>query len=208
MPNKGFSIIEVVISMSIMSVLALGMGTLITNQSRSLIQLEDRLSKVDLKRTIEQVLSYSDACKKSFQNKNMSTGVVNNLSLKDQFNNPQISTGDNFDRLKVNNIKLQGNPIVANALNNVDLVIQLADILGMVFKPLTFPMSVNLNAARTITDCSFTGASNIEFQWMPSCTLPWVSMGLYDCDSGDGQSTNEDSCSNGGTGTWLCYRTN
>ncbi len=51
---------------------------------------------------------------------------------------------------------------------------------------------------------------NLEFKWIPlaSCTGSWKNTNLSDCDSGTGNdhSVEEDSCTDGGGETYLCYR--
>ncbi len=68
--NAGFSILEVVIASSIMSVLGMALATTIFNQSKSIVSLESKLESIDVKRELENYLQNVSNCDKAFRKSN------------------------------------------------------------------------------------------------------------------------------------------
>lgn len=60
--NKGISLIEVLVSVGIMSILALAMTTMISNQSKEIKALEEKYTAVDVKNQLEKLLSSPTYC--------------------------------------------------------------------------------------------------------------------------------------------------
>jgi len=54
--------------------------------------------------------------------------------------------------------------------------------------------------------CSAGVTGNIQSQWSETCPAGWTDTNLTDCDSGDGHSVQEDSCSDGGSAMRLCLK--
>lgn len=107
--QKGFSLIEVIITSSIMIVLLAAFAQLLQSQRESISFLEDQLAKTDFKQTVGSLLSDPNACRNTFLNfEVLPTQMV--TDLKNQDDNVQFSSTDltkkTFERLDLDKMEL------------------------------------------------------------------------------------------------------
>jgi prepilin-type N-terminal cleavage/methylation domain-containing protein len=177
--QKGFSLIEVVVSMSIVSIIGLSMATIISQQSKSVSRLEDRLAHSDIKTMIHEGFSTVLACRNSFENISLSNRVAGNLSIRDAENNEILATGKKYLSLEIEDINLSADVITPSASNILDLEIVASGRDGFTFKPHDLKVTATLNGASEIVSCKL-GASvgsdaldpsgNFRDGWVCSCT--------------------------------------
>ena len=165
MKQNGFSLLEVSIAMGVMIFMALGVGSMVLQQSKSIGMLEDRLANVDLKRTLEQALSYLGACDNSFIHKNMKSESINNLVLKDHRGSDFLAPNGDYKSLKIHDIRLSGSSLVASSSNTLDLIVVVQGRNGEVYKPHELKIIANLDKNKKITSCGLTGDSFAEAEF-------------------------------------------
>lgn len=165
--EKGFSLVQVVVAMSVMSVMGLGLTNMIQNQARSVYYLEDQMSHQNFKKELESLLMDNAICGSSLNGKNLPTTLVSvapasgtdftiiNSSGVVLFN-PADSNKNSYDNLIINDIRMQNldivNPLVGG---NVNLQISLGRKRGsgQVLKNINVVKAVMLDASWNVQAC-------------------------------------------------------
>ncbi len=106
--QKGLALVQIIIATTLFSFLSLAVGQLILSQQKAVNFLEDKLSKIDLQRTLIGHLSSPDACSKTLSELRVQASQ-NLISIKDKNGNVVYSTENksNFDKLTITNIALE-----------------------------------------------------------------------------------------------------
>lgn len=135
--QKGFSIAQVAMAMAVMSVMSVGLTSMIQNQAKTIYYLEDQMSHQNLKKEIENLLSDSTVCTESLDNVSLPRGLIQanpnsgtSFVIKDSSGqtiyNPNNNNKNSFDNLKIKNIRVQNQDVTdptlgGSAIINVDV---------------------------------------------------------------------------------------
>ncbi len=146
---KGFSLIEVMVALVILSILTSGFMTMMNNQQIAINFLEARLAQIDLKREVLSYLMEPEACTKTFTKRRKDTNNPNDIESLEQYVIPQ--SGD-YDNRKIDGIRDRENrPVIVTGSrhggNNNILLIDVMNIRTINSSD-TFPHSTPPSFAR------------------------------------------------------------
>ena len=119
--ERGFSLIQVVVAASLMSVISLGIASLIHNQSQNINYLEDRLSHQNLK--IEFDALVNSLCLKQLKDLQIPklTKEIKKIKLVrtdgNDLYNPYTPDQNNFEMLKIDRVTIQNVTLLGSLLN-------------------------------------------------------------------------------------------
>ncbi len=171
--QKGFSLIQVIITSVIASVLALAFSRLIATQMASTSYLEDKLEKIQIVRNIENLLKDDLSCQNSlksskidFKNKKIK---VNFQHFKDSKNNNIYSSNKASDRLFIGQMTFTNISLnTPNSYGYIKLQVPISRVRKTggptEFKPYETTVQVFADSTGLIKDC-FTTKAPISCQW-------------------------------------------
>lgn len=161
--QNGFSIASVVIAMSIMSVITLGVTTLIQNSMKSVTYIEDKLSAINLQNELNMDFSDSRVCKNTLKNLKVVSEGEDQVVPAIKSSNDRIvyKAPTTYDRLNIDRILLENVNVAApNTTGRMNLSLNLkrqregvADL-----KPVTVPLSVVTDGTGRIASCVALGS--------------------------------------------------
>lgn len=124
--QKGFSIVSVIIAMSMMSLVSLGFASMITGFSQSISQMEDRVNALDIKKLMDMTLSTSTACNNTFRGLPVSApqtiNAIRNTANQPEFSRNQVQNGLVLSNMQLTNIDT---PNAANSSGKMRLNLNL-----------------------------------------------------------------------------------
>ena len=123
--TKGFSLIETMISMSIVIIVMAAMTQTTAMMSKQNATMEDRLSKLQLRQLLMTNFQDQQACYETFKTRSLAQ-TFNGLSILDGNGNPLLRVGDVFDSLAVTDIEVQTPNPTASSTNIVDVIVYLS----------------------------------------------------------------------------------
>ncbi len=170
--QKGFSIAQVVVAMSIMSVVSLGITSMLQNQTNTVFYLEDKMSHQNFKKEVENLLSDSAACTESLTNINVPASILPNatqlFNIKDSTGAVVFDAANNnrnkFDKLEISNISIQNVDIVGAAVaGKVNIKVDVRRQRGpantnQALQSVVIQKDVVIDGTRAVTSC--TGGGN------------------------------------------------
>ncbi len=172
--QKGFSIAQMVVASSVMSVIGLGLTGMIQNQAKTVFYLEDQMSHQNFKKELETLLLDNGICGVSLFGKTLPTALVSaSPSSGTDFSiinpsgavlfNPADTDKNSFDNLIVDQIKMQNidvtNPLVGG---NVNLQISIRRKRGssnQALKNVNIVKLVTLDASWNVQTCLGSSSS-------------------------------------------------
>ena len=93
--NQGFSLVELMIAVSIMSVVLYGSMTMFSNQMNNLKVYENKLSKLNLEKELGKIVAESASCNSAItfpiSFSDPSSSIFNNFEVSDKYGNLFIS---------------------------------------------------------------------------------------------------------------------
>lgn len=165
--QKGFSILQLVVAASLMSVLSLGLTNMIQSQSRTVYYLEDQMSHQNFKKELESLLMDNAICNSSLLGKTLPTSLlsvapvsgtdfeIRNTSGVTIFD-PLDSNKNSYDNLVLNGIKMQNlditNPLVGGNVN-LEISVGRKRGSGQKLKNINIVKSVILDASWNVQGC-------------------------------------------------------
>ncbi len=174
MNQKGFSIAQVMVAMTIMSIMSVGLSTMIQNQSNTVFYLEDQMSHQNLKKEVETLLSDTTACTESLsgirvpaQLVSVAPNAANDFVIKDNAGVAKYNYTNNnlnkFDKLEISHIHLQNVDIAGAAVDGiVNIMVDVRRDRGpsrsQALKSILIQKEVTIDAGRNVTGCSNIGA--------------------------------------------------
>lgn len=201
--SKGFSLIEILVSVAVLGVVSLGLASMISNQMQAVAYVEDQLEKSQIERAIESVLTDYNACGKSFENLQIPANASQNRNvgqLKDMSDQVMIRSNTQNEKLRVLQMRLRNVSVsTTTGGGTVELEVPLARTRKGggpdVFKPLKFTFQVAIDASRRVLSCSSARAGVSDFcmcgynELKYSCDCcegsGWILMGSFDQDRND-----------------------
>lgn len=174
--QKGFSLIQVMVAGTIMSLLSLSMASLIADQRTATAQLEDQLEKVQLIRSIESVLGDSLSCQNSLSGVSIPAngGSVNVPSLRDTVGNALVSSNAVEGNLMVGQIILRNSSVGSGVSSGfVDIMVPISRVRKgggpAEMKPIETRVNVSVNAARNVVGCT---GNSVNFNVLNAGVIP------------------------------------
>jgi prepilin-type N-terminal cleavage/methylation domain-containing protein len=176
--NRGFSLIEVMITMAVMATVSLALGNMFIEQIKTTAYLEDQLYKIQLSRLVESTILNSNACGYSLTPFTLgphgpSSPEIILPVLKDNTNLTAISSNSDYEKIRIGQMTIKNLSVTApNSTGEVLITVpiqrqpQRKGGGPSYFKAFTTKVYVTVNGAKTITHCSSEG-SIVEF---PTCT--------------------------------------
>lgn len=108
----GANLIQLMISVSIMSVLSLMIADFVLQQQISFKKMEEKIEKTNLVASIDTVLKDDTACRNSFLSNNVSfRGPTNIPDLNDQFGNVLLSSNTQNGNLLIGQITIENSTV-------------------------------------------------------------------------------------------------
>ncbi len=212
--KKGFSLIEMMVVTAVFGVIATSMGSLILNQLQSVQYMEDKISQNSFNMDLKQLVENSDACDASLLNlliPNIGAAPVS-TTLKDKNGTVIYDTGDPtkniYDRLQISSIMVSNldiTPLQTSGTLKMTVATerQRRGGGGSMLRPIEYKISVGVNAARRVTECSPSALTPPPIRFLSgakaSCPVDTAASGC----SADG----EKSCVPDGGGIYGCYNT-
>lgn len=155
----GFSLIEVVIVASLMSVLALGAATMINQQSLSVNFLQDKLSRVNMERELTDLLSDSSLCQSTFQGLRPSRAPASLNALNGDGGTSFLSQNSAKEGVVVNRISYRNIDLTPPATTGrfelqIDLSRERKGGGPQEMRPILRRVHANIDGSGTITSCN------------------------------------------------------
>lgn len=168
--QKGFSIIEMLITMVIFGILSTGIATFMQHQSNISKYLDDKASHRDFKIELERLLGNPDICLQSFQTVTPPSAInsdqfINKINITDLSGSQSFSKNSSYDGLKINNLKFKNLDISSTANEGfVELNVQvLRNVNDQRMKDIKLRIRVELDpATRKIDACSLVSSGSGE----------------------------------------------
>lgn len=159
--SSGFSLIELVISVTTMSVVGFLVSNLVLEQRSSVNRVEDRFSALALEQEIISLLSNKLNCDASFGGLPLSSSPQT-VNLRTFDGNPIISTSGSqskFDRLQIQTVNFQNlDALSPNSSGKIVLSISLQRERSIAsrgnIKPLSIPIYASVDGGNRISECS------------------------------------------------------
>ncbi len=158
---KGFSLIEVVISTTVLSVVMLAVSTLIVQQQKATSQLSDQLNKIEITRNIETILKDGLACQQTLSGVYIPPSASNNVThLRDNLGNIIYSSLTNFQNIGIGQISVKNNTVPGPSSSGfVDITVPIRALRSNIdLKPISLKVNVTVNPSRIVSSCSSTSA--------------------------------------------------
>lgn len=179
--QEGFAIIQVVIAATIFSFLALAMGSLITEQKKSITYMEDQLEKIQLIRNFETILRDGLSCQKTLKDikVNRSKKIkVAITGLKDNSGKTIYKSNSSVGNLLTGQIYIKNLSIpgpTSSGFIQVFMPLERKRHGGgpKALRPLEFTLMVTVDGGSKVTDCSTAGTTNVtlrESRTTDTCT--------------------------------------
>lgn len=154
--SRGFSLIEVIVAATIFSVISLAASNLFVQQINANKQLEDKIEKIQMIRSLEGSLSDAAACQNTLVGAVMPAvdGELAINSIKDSLDNDLYLDGQVIGGLTVEGITLRNRTVVApSSTGGVELEIHLTGSNGLYLKPYITQLRVQVDASSEVTAC-------------------------------------------------------
>lgn len=153
--RDGFSLVEIMISVGVLGLTMLAFSNLIQSQMKSIAQLEDKLSAVDMENLVNRLIASEDSCKNSFVDLNLAVDAEA-ASIKDAKDNEIISKRLGFDRLSISKISVKPTSIApGGGVGYAQLRIELASSRSPAsIKPIEKEITVTTDASRRVVTCA------------------------------------------------------
>lgn len=164
--HKGFSLPGLMVSAAVMSVLSLGIASIINNMQNSVSFIEDKQSMNDLKTMITMDLSANTSCQRTFAGMSV-PGVQANLSipsLRNHLNAVTYSSGQEYDRLNISNFNLINETVSLPSLSGrmtLEVNVQRARQSSVAMKPIRIPINVQIGPDSRIVNCAVEGSNGL-----------------------------------------------
>lgn len=163
--QSGFSIASVMIAITVISIVALGISTMLQNSMKTVTFIEDKQSALDLKNEIMIAFSDSRACRNTLRGFPVAPNEQPVEALKNKNDRP-LYTNNRYDQLIINRIQLERKEIATapNASGRMDLIINISRERSKAqadLKPLNVPLSVTTDSSSRIEDCVALGSSEL-----------------------------------------------
>lgn len=162
MKNHGFSLVEVMVSIGVMSVMSLALVTAIVQSQKSIKSLEMKLEQVNFATAFSNQISNSAACINTFSALRilpsaLTVGSTINIpSDKISFQGALLSTYkfDSYSNVRIN-LKITSVPVAGSATGSLDVDLSLKSQFSNYLKPksLGIPFALSVDAAGVITQC-------------------------------------------------------
>lgn len=164
--NRGYTLVESMISMAILGTIAGSTMMLINNQSKYIYYLEDRLALANLRAEVSQELRVANTCDKTFEGKKLDfepkSFEIVHKSGEILYSYKKESPGSVYERLNIKNLTYK-NVDVPSEMGSGWMEVAIhaerqrkgggPDVLA----PTTFRMRVSTNTHKQIASCD-TGA--------------------------------------------------
>lgn len=174
--ESGFGMLQVIMAGTMMSILSLGMASLISSQGEQISYMEDRMSHSTLKRDIYNVIGVdAENCSASLTGVNLTADGVDNIQLRDDDGNVLYDAADpdrnHLDRLNISSIRVEDVDVISGGTGSgeIRIIIQPTRTRTGGGPPdlspieITQRVTVDTTAGNEITGC-LGGASDI-----PAC---------------------------------------
>ena len=169
--NQGFSLVELMIAVSIMSVVLYGSMTMFSNQMNNLKVFENKLSKLNLEKELGKIVAESASCNSAItfpiSFSDPSNSVFNNIEISDKYGNllisPDVTSSKNvYDHLQMSSIVLTNpNNIPANGSGIATLLVfPKPKNSKLSMSPIEVPIEVVLDATGDVSSCVGGGGGN------------------------------------------------
>jgi len=184
--QKGFSLIEMLIAASVLTVLAVGMSQFIVSQHNNVSNLEDRLTKVSLEAQLKIFLTESSGCTQTFTGKQaLATQPI--TQIFDSLGAVQFDTAsglNKFDFLELDSMTLENISVPGpDSTGRMKLEVQVKRIRGKLgsnsLKPINIEFTVSTNSSNEITTCGGSGSFDVgeffdvgPYPWYSTCNNP------------------------------------
>jgi prepilin-type N-terminal cleavage/methylation domain-containing protein len=159
-PN-GFTLIEVIISVTLLSFVSLLFADFLFQQKKSIFELEDQLEKVEIVRNLETVFRNGLACQQTIAGAIVpAVGSTNITDIKDNSGAVLYSSNTIVNNLTLGQITLTNDTVPGPSSSGfVDISIPVMRTRpGTYFRNIDMKINVTVNAARAVTSCSSTAS--------------------------------------------------
>ncbi len=168
--QNGFSMAQVMVAGTIMAIMSVGLAEMISQQSKSITYMEDRMSHQNFKKEIETAMSDDAACTETLNSIILPaigddlTNVTNVVdSAGNEIYNPADPTKSVYDQIKIDSIKLDNIDVPAiNTSGQVKMIFNIKRLRkgggSESLKSVEIVRNVNVDASFRTVAC--TGGSN------------------------------------------------
>lgn len=181
MNQKGFSLVEMMIVVGIMSVAMLGFSQFFLNQLQALNYVEDKQSYLEFRKRIFDLLADTTICTQSLQTVNKpSPNTPSPFEVKDD-GGQVLYSGTNqaqstYDKIAIKSIEITTPVSIANNTStDVDLDIRTQRLRSgggpLEFSPITAKIKVQVDGSGQIVSCASNTASIDCLERMPPLNL-------------------------------------
>lgn len=166
--QSGFSLVELMIAVSILSVILYGTMSVFKNQMHNLKVYENKLSKLQLEKDLDLLLRDTVSCNMALSFpitfSDPTNSVFNNFEIKDKYGATLLtydvsSSKNTYDHLKMESIVLTNpNNILPNGSGIAQLIVFMkAENHNLSLAPIEIPVGVSLDASGKVNACSSGG---------------------------------------------------
>ncbi len=175
---RGFSLVEVMVIGGILTIIGLGVMSLISNTTKSQRGLQAKDTMRDFAVEIRSTLSDKTACINTFTTKDLSTGEATVTVVKDASNNAKYSAGTTYMNGLINFKNLVMREFVADAANPNTGIAKLfvyadknGDTSGVKTMHHALSAQIEMDASKNIIKCIAVGGLS-DSLWQVSTTNP------------------------------------
>ncbi|MCH2533947.1 MAG: prepilin-type N-terminal cleavage/methylation domain-containing protein [Bdellovibrionales bacterium] len=169
--NQGFSLVELMIVVGILSVVLYGSMSVFSKQMNDLKVYESKLSKINLEKDLGRIINEPTACNTAItfpiSFSDPSNSVFNNFEISDKYGNLFISPNtasvkNTYDQLQLDSIVLTNpNNIPANGSGVANLLVfAKAKNTNLSMSPIEVPIEVMIDASGEVSSCVGGGGGN------------------------------------------------
>jgi|GEM_PF-4006154 len=191
--EKGFSLIEVIMAMTIMAVVSLGFLNMIEGQLQAIAYMEDKMEKVEIERQVRQFISNTANCSSNIKQK---ITANNNTSYKIQALTPAptalkpnppaaFSTDEMIGKLQIGQISFKNKDIaVPNSSGVITLIVPInrqSDQGLTEYAPVEIELNATVDNNFQISGCTSSVIPTIDPSglnrdgWLCSCNGDYTS---------------------------------
>lgn len=169
--NKGFSLVELMIVVGILSVVLYGSMSVFSKQMNDLKVYENKLSKLNLEKDLTKIIGEAASCNTAItfpvSFSDPSSSIFNNFEVSDKYGNlfisPNTASAKNtYDQLQLNSVVLTNpNNIPANGSGIANLLVfAKPKNSSLSMSPIEVPIEVVTDAGGNVSSCVGGGGGN------------------------------------------------
>ncbi len=145
--QSAFGLVEVLVGITIMSILGLAFSSMILNQQRQVSNLEDRLSKSSLNSVVMSILASGDFCSANLIGEKISLKNKKDIFIKNKSAKVLFKAGDEYDKIKIKKVNLENKSLTPSGLEGlITLGLETLNRNGTDLTPLKYNIKIKLDA--------------------------------------------------------------